>query len=305
MAEEADVSRAGDALFPEGQEGGRQGEETDHADAWPGDPLDQAPQAAAQTVSGAGAEPSLIEEPDAPASDLQALLDGIAYGDHNQDEADDLPDPAGSATDEPASIESVVAALGAAVTGQGWEGEAEEGTVEADWSHQGWADANRDEMVLRSLDEVEEAEILVSNAMPVADTWASEEDWGMVGSAALSPADFTTPPLSEEDRANLAEAEAVAEILEAESGAETDAIPEAVVDAALAAAAAAVAAKVESRIGVFDDEDAVVDEEVLRDLVRDIIREELQGALGERITRNVRKLVRAEINRAMATREFD
>ncbi|MGB8812893.1 MAG: hypothetical protein WCC57_06885, partial [Paracoccaceae bacterium] len=40
VAEEADVSRAGDALFPEGQEGGRQGEETDHADAWPGDPLD-------------------------------------------------------------------------------------------------------------------------------------------------------------------------------------------------------------------------------------------------------------------------
>ena len=39
--------------------------------------------------------------------------------------------------------------------------------------------------------------------------------------------------------------------------------------------------------------------------VRDIIREELQGALGERITRNVRKLVRAEIARAMAVRDFE
>jgi hypothetical protein len=39
--------------------------------------------------------------------------------------------------------------------------------------------------------------------------------------------------------------------------------------------------------------------------VRDLIREELQGDLGERITRNVRKLVRAEIARVMATREFD
>ncbi|MFN7224585.1 MAG: hypothetical protein ACK4MS_11245 [Paracoccaceae bacterium] len=49
----------------------------------------------------------------------------------------------------------------------------------------------------------------------------------------------------------------------------------------------------------------VYDEEVLRDLVRDLIREELTGALGERITRNVRKLVRAEIARAMALREFE
>jgi len=47
------------------------------------------------------------------------------------------------------------------------------------------------------------------------------------------------------------------------------------------------------------------DEEVLRDLVRDLIREELQGHLGERITRNVRKLVRAEIARALASAEFE
>ena len=59
----------------------------------------------------------------------------------------------------------------------------------------------------------------------------------------------------------------------------------------------------------FDDLDShderPFDEEMLRDLVRDIIREELQGALGERITRNVRKLVRAEIARALAVRDFE
>lgn len=55
-----------------------------------------------------------------------------------------------------------------------------------------------------------------------------------------------------------------------------------------------------------DDLDArPFDEDMLRDLVRDIIREELQGALGERITRNVRKLVRAEIARALAVRDFE
>ena len=50
---------------------------------------------------------------------------------------------------------------------------------------------------------------------------------------------------------------------------------------------------------------ATVDEEALRKLVRDMIREELQGGLGERITRNVRKLVRSEISRALATGEFE
>lgn len=53
------------------------------------------------------------------------------------------------------------------------------------------------------------------------------------------------------------------------------------------------------------DDEPHFDEEMLRDLVRDIIREELQGALGERITRNVRKLVRAEIARALAVRDFE
>ncbi|MCR8828105.1 hypothetical protein [Pseudosulfitobacter koreensis] len=49
----------------------------------------------------------------------------------------------------------------------------------------------------------------------------------------------------------------------------------------------------------------VMDEEALRDLVSDIVRQELQGALGERITRNVRKLVRREIHRALAAQELE
>jgi hypothetical protein len=47
-----------------------------------------------------------------------------------------------------------------------------------------------------------------------------------------------------------------------------------------------------------------MDEEGLRELVTSIVREELQGALGERITRNVRKLVRREIQRALSTQEL-
>ncbi|MGH1329756.1 MAG: hypothetical protein ACRBBK_02650 [Paracoccaceae bacterium] len=52
-------------------------------------------------------------------------------------------------------------------------------------------------------------------------------------------------------------------------------------------------------------EDAILDEAALRELVGMIVREELQGALGERITRNVRRLVRREVQRALSLREFE
>ena len=61
----------------------------------------------------------------------------------------------------------------------------------------------------------------------------------------------------------------------------------------------------DDRVDLFGGDDAVLDEEMLRDLVSDIVRQELQGALGERITRNVRKLVRREIHRALASQDFD
>lgn len=49
----------------------------------------------------------------------------------------------------------------------------------------------------------------------------------------------------------------------------------------------------------------MIDEEKLRELVKEVVREELQGNLGERITRNVRKLVRREIHNILTTQEFN
>lgn len=54
----------------------------------------------------------------------------------------------------------------------------------------------------------------------------------------------------------------------------------------------------------LDDTAEFLNEDILREIVRDMIREELQGTLGERITRNVRKLVRAEVNRALAAHDY-
>ncbi len=58
-------------------------------------------------------------------------------------------------------------------------------------------------------------------------------------------------------------------------------------------------------VGEAADTAPIIDEAMLRDMVSDIVREELQGVLGERITRNVRKLVRREIHRVMMTQDFD
>ena len=54
-----------------------------------------------------------------------------------------------------------------------------------------------------------------------------------------------------------------------------------------------------------DSVPAELDEEALQALVANIVRQELQGVLGERITRNVRKLVRREIHRVLMSKDLD
>lgn len=100
----------------------------------------------------------------------------------------------------------------------------------------------------------------------------------------------------EKSAADLAEDAAVAEIMARAAAGKSQAKAETVNEAAQPEAA---------KDDIFAEDESVFDETVLRDLVRDLIREELSGTLGERITRNVRKLVRAEINRALTARDFD
>lgn len=52
------------------------------------------------------------------------------------------------------------------------------------------------------------------------------------------------------------------------------------------------------------DSPSGIDEALLRELIRDVLREELQGDMGERITRNLRKLIRAELARALTARDL-
>ncbi len=75
---------------------------------------------------------------------------------------------------------------------------------------------------------------------------------------------------------------------------------------AMASAGDHLSAEEMTDVAVEDDPGLTeLDEEMLRSILRDLIREELSGPLGERITRNVRKLVRIEVNRAMTLQALD
>lgn len=63
--------------------------------------------------------------------------------------------------------------------------------------------------------------------------------------------------------------------------------------------------QLDARLAAFLEDEQLLDEATLRALVVEIVRQELQGTLGERITRNVRKLVRREIYRMLASQELD
>ncbi|MEN8888761.1 MAG: hypothetical protein ABF243_07775 [Celeribacter marinus] len=50
--------------------------------------------------------------------------------------------------------------------------------------------------------------------------------------------------------------------------------------------------------------DDILDETMLRALVADVLNDELRGPLGERMTRNIRRLVRREVQRALSMRDI-
>lgn len=93
-----------------------------------------------------------------------------------------------------------------------------------------------------------------------------------------------------------------ARILGAEPAATPAAEPAAA--APVAPAEARPAAQPASVPEIVGDDVAFIDEAELERMVARIVREELRGQLGERITQQVRKLVRAEISRALDDRNL-
>ena len=191
-----------------------------------------------------------------------------------------------SAVGQSDTIEAVVAAVGAAVGPDEWELDGGDPAPQA----KAWADT------VWASDAAGETAAVGANDMGQTD-------------AAVDKADAT---------AGFADGEDVAANFTAVAGhvgpADVDGLPQA--DDVLAGsdnivfhdASAAVPekpAQVTADVGDdLEDTSGFVSEDTLREIVRDMIREELQGSLGERITSNVRKLVRAEINRALASQNY-
>lgn len=220
------------------------------------------------TVSEA-ARPALILTPA-----LRVVPDAAPGADAVPD-ASPVPDDVSVYAEPPAAvpIQEVVASVGAAVEAQGQEWEPETGDAAAApepvWADVAWDDA---EAPMAEFDE-QDAEAW-SDPAP---GWAQD---GGEEAAVMSEADQTaTAFAADPDWLAQAEAEVIAGLQQDQ--------------------------RAGTPFEVLEDEPEMsFDEEVLRDLVRDLIREELQGHLGERITRNIRKLVRAEIARALAVQDL-
>jgi hypothetical protein len=179
-------------------------------------------------------------------------------------------------------IEELVATLERAVEAQDIEWESEVGdpapmVTEAEWTENGWVALDNEIQ-----DDVAKAPSLGDELHDAATpSWAQDDP---EQSVEIEESAASTPelPIAEPDEywADQAEAEAVAELRDTSTADDAS-------------------------LFVSNGTEMSFDEEVLRDLVRDLIREELQGGLGERITRNVRKLVRAEIARAIAAQDIE
>jgi hypothetical protein len=156
--------------------------------------------------------------------------------------------------------------------------------VEAEWEDEIWTapEAPLAEMALGA----EEAEVVPAEPVPSVAVWPeADTEW-----AEEPPIPFTA--FAAETAKPAPAAEQAPEAALAEGAAQPE-------DEELDVADMLTAAVVEDE--AFNQMTAAE----LHALVRAMVRDELQGSLGERITRNVRKLVRAEINRALAARSLD
>ena len=84
-----------------------------------------------------------------------------------------------------------------------------------------------------------------------------------------------------------------------------DQISEAIAGTAAVGAANAIGDELDEELAAYLSEETALDEDMLRDLITQVVRSELEGELGERMTRNIRKLVRREVFSILESREAE
>jgi hypothetical protein len=237
----------------------------------------------------------LVDEDDSTETDLPEpeLVEGHELADLDVDDS------------AKRNLEARIAELEAVIsdTGGQWEQDGEEGSANAG----GAVDSlNWSEDESEPDPEIEEAQMaeLVEEDMSGADTVAAmpflRHKFSVPDENAAEPETASEPDAGsdlDEEEASVDEPEVDAEV-QAEFQPEIpepDPVPE--------MAAEPVVEDINEE--PYDGQDFVVDEEALRALVVEIVHQELQGKLGERITRNVRNLVRREIHRALTSQELE
>jgi len=176
-----------------------------------------------------------------------------------------------------ASLEATIAELEAAVTEQpdDFELDGSEVKTEVTWesagfvSRQALADADDDTHVIAPPDVSQDVEIAEDNA---SEADATDAD---IAPILAFRRKVTTPPPVEIDHGDELIEDASQPTLDADAALET-----------------------------YLSGNPAIDEKLLHALVQKVVREELQGHLGERITRNVRKLVRREIHRVLTNQDL-
>lgn len=248
----------------------------------------------------------------ARAADLSNLRGAIAEAGEQEDVKADWPAPTSDEyyeDDEPEDVNPVIDFIRhGRTTPAEQQADAQEETpeqaddVETSFNEQDnddqddWSPQLVDAEVADDSEGVDDMPFEFAEDLSAEDTNAPVPEWIEAGLAEISEAEIVEPDDSE------------AKETSERSEAEPEQDPEAIFASAAAASVFASdedasADNVTTELGGFDE--GVLDEEALRDLVAEIVRQELTGELGERITRNVRKLVRREIHRALLTREFE
>lgn len=171
-----------------------------------------------------------------------------------------------------------------------------DGDVDEDWLHETQADPVKTQT--NSLNDTADAHDVTRVVNDIAAGFSDNEaEWeSETGDSPVVEDLWQVPPWGDTDATDLAVKKAVADL------AEDAAVAEILAQANQEKATEPTQEQNENRA---PETDVYFEESVLRDLVRDLIREELSGTLGERITRNVRKLVRVEVNRALSERGLD
>lgn len=241
---------------------------------------DEAAEVAAEDAAAAAA---VADEEPTPEAAREAEVVGalewepVDLSEQADAEADTAPEPAErdmiGAAEDGAEADDTDSGQGDEVGDDVDSSIASEGIDDQDESEPALDGAGFGGGVFSEADEIAESEAIDADAAAVAAAAEAEADWEEAGMAAAGVAMSAAG-------------------LDRQAPADEDAAPDADGDAAAGDAAG-------------HDVETVIDEAMLRELVAQLVRDELQGTVGERITHNVRRLIRREIARALTLQDFE